>query len=228
VKTWPSLAEAAVDLKISERTAFRWLRTGRIAKRKDEDGRLVFVLTSEVIDTATTDSHDMSDSPKSVSNDTESNRTQRKRVSVESERISIALDCLKALYILRTEATSRVRSCQGAKKIKWVADEAQEGMIFWMKIERVLNNVYVGIEKGVGGKDELKRLWFDLLVVRTDWEREQSAQFRDLELYPDRESQLDLKFEKEELKKELAQFDLALKGLKQLLILAVEPDTEDR
>jgi hypothetical protein len=222
VRTWPSLAEAAADLQISQRTGFRWLRSGRIAKRKDEDGRLVFALTSDVTHNVT-DFHDnMSDSAKSLSSDIESNRSNRKKMSVEAERTSIALDCLKALHVLKTEAASAVRFYQGLAKIKWAAQKAQEKVILWMKIENILNNVYAGIEEGVRGKDELKRLWSDLLEARTAWDREQSAQLRELEMPSDRESQLDLKFAKADLQNALAQFDLALKGLRQLLILALE------
>jgi len=227
MKTWPSLAEAALDLQISERTGFRWLRSGRIVKRKDDHGRIVFALTSEVTHNVIPECHDMADSDKSVSSSIESNRRHRNKMPVGAERTSIALDCLKALHILITEPAGAVRDFQGLKKIKWAAEEAQEKVIFWMKIKQILDNAYAGIDEGVRGKDELKRLWSDLLAARTAWDREQSAQFRDLEMLPDRESQLDLKFQKEELKKELAQFDLGLEGLKQLLTLAVEPDTED-
>jgi hypothetical protein len=223
VKTWTSLAEAAVDLQISERTAWRWLRSGRIAKMKDKDGRLVFALTSEVTHNATTDSHDMSDNAKSVNSDIKSNRRQGKNMSVEAERTTTALDCLKALHILKTEAASQVRSYQELTKIKWAAEEARAGVIFWMEIEQILNNAYAGIEEGVRGKNELKGLWSDLLKVRTVWDREQSAQVQKLEMPSDQEGQLELRWAKAELKNALAQFDLVLEGLKQLLILAVEP-----
>jgi hypothetical protein len=226
VKEWNSIALAAIDLQISERTGWRWLRSGRIEKRKNKDGRLFFALTSEVNDPAT-DSHDMSDSVKFVSSNIKSYRKQGKKMSVEAERTSIALDCLKVLYVLKTESAYQVRSYQGLTIIKWFAEEARKGIIFWMEIKRILNNAYVGIGEGVRSKDELKGLWYDLLKVRTAWDREQSAQVQELERFPDPESQSVFRFMKAELKNTLTQFDLVLEGLKQLLILAIETDTRD-
>lgn len=142
--------------------------------------------------------------------------------TVEAERTGIALDCLKALYILITEAAGHVRSFQELKKIRWAAEQAQEAATFWMGMRNVLNDVYEGIEGGTKDKHELKGLWFDLVKVRTVWVRYLSVQVHELKKPSDPESQLDLKYAKAGLQDDLAQFDLALEGLKQLLILAVE------
>lgn len=51
---WTSIEEAAEDLGISERQAWRWLKGGKIKKVKDEDGQIVFILAGESTDTDVT------------------------------------------------------------------------------------------------------------------------------------------------------------------------------
>lgn len=55
---WTSIEVAAEDLGISERQAWRWLKQGRIRKKRSEDGRIVFVLVNEPADIADTDDTD--------------------------------------------------------------------------------------------------------------------------------------------------------------------------
>ena len=45
---WDSIEEAAEDLGISERTAWRWLKKGKIRKVKNGDGDVVFVASSDI------------------------------------------------------------------------------------------------------------------------------------------------------------------------------------
>lgn len=59
MKAWDSIESLAEDVGISPRTGYRWLKEGKI-KRKREDGRILFVLAGGPTDITDTDVTDMS------------------------------------------------------------------------------------------------------------------------------------------------------------------------
>lgn len=68
MKAYPSIEELAEAVGISERTAWRWLRVGRI-KKKLEDGQVVFILSDKSTDI--TDTELTTDTVSNVINDSQ-------------------------------------------------------------------------------------------------------------------------------------------------------------
>ncbi len=60
MKAYESIEQLAEEMEVSERTAWRWLKQGRIKKKRSEDGRIIFVLVDEPTDITDTDDTDMS------------------------------------------------------------------------------------------------------------------------------------------------------------------------
>lgn len=74
MKVYESIEQLAEEMEVSERTAWRWLKQGRIKKKRSEDGRIIFVLVDEPTDiTDIDDSDNVTTDVSSMSvNDTES------------------------------------------------------------------------------------------------------------------------------------------------------------
>jgi len=61
LKAWNDIESLSVDCGISTRTGYRWLRSGKLKKKRLEDGRRVFVLDEDAeINRSLTDDADMS------------------------------------------------------------------------------------------------------------------------------------------------------------------------
>lgn len=58
MKSWYSIEALSKDLKISGRSGWRWLRSGKIKKKRSEDGQTVFILADEPADETDTDDTD--------------------------------------------------------------------------------------------------------------------------------------------------------------------------
>jgi predicted site-specific integrase-resolvase len=76
LKAYPSIEELAEDVGISERTAWRWLKAGKIKRKRAEEGHMVFVLANEPPDMSHAD----------IITDVTGDVSVNARVSIKEER----------------------------------------------------------------------------------------------------------------------------------------------
>lgn len=214
MKTYQSIEELAEDTGISERQGWRWLKSGKVKRVKDEGGQIVFMLSGNSPDTddtnnVTTDVSVMSHGDKrDVTTD---KKEGGMRMSIEN-RVSAFLNALQALHMLKSEANDVVKSFEGAARIPCCREQAEKSLRLLRGIHEALSELYEKFEKGSQlGDGELRELFTTVLETKGSWERFWLNQMQEL-AQVDEEEQVSLI--KAGLKKELSAFDTVLESIK--------------
>lgn len=160
MKNWNSITSLAEDIGISERTAWRWLKRGKIERHRDEDGKIFFTLKADPDTSLTTDtdskklSHtDISVSVDEISKASSSSDRERRR-----RRFHLFLpeiDYEKAPPELVEEYVK-------TKKEKWKADQAESQVRqikAHLKTEKLLSQKKKEPERR--RQEERKRAWIE-------------------------------------------------------------------
>ena len=89
MKAYYSIEELAEDIGISERQGWRWLKAGKIKKKKSEDGRIIFILVDEPTDITDTDFTDNVTTDVSDMSSGDSEPISNRRVLAGKKQVSV-------------------------------------------------------------------------------------------------------------------------------------------